>query len=265
MPSWVGWIPFVLVILAANLAVVAIRAVRLRAATSQPLSQSPSFCRFEPKSPIGTTVPVNQLGDSGYGLNFPCPLPAAAADCPAGGIHGAADYCRGSDCGPGAQPVSQRFGVGCFLLWRSGHLSHAEAEFLGVSQVLIYVGAISTLITFAIMLTRGMMFGRSSPATGSPGLPAIMPTLLILCVGGVDVRGPLAGGGADHRWRSDHCTNGSVVCHDYVVPFELMALLLLVALAGDSPGTRPQTIVSRLFNRAFGLRFKSRPSRGIRT
>ena len=34
-----------------------------------------------------------------------------------------------------------------------------EAEFLAVSQVLIYVGAISTLITFAIMLTRGMMYG----------------------------------------------------------------------------------------------------------
>ncbi len=37
-----------------------------------------------------------------------------------------------------------------------------EAEFLAVSQILIYVGAISTLITFAIMLTRGMMYGRTS-------------------------------------------------------------------------------------------------------
>ena len=36
----------------------------------------------------------------------------------------------------------------------------AEAEFVGVSQVLVYVGAISTLITFAIMLTRGMMYRR---------------------------------------------------------------------------------------------------------
>ena len=39
-----------------------------------------------------------------------------------------------------------------------------EAEFLAVSQVLVYVGAIATLITFAIMLTRGMMFGNTSPA-----------------------------------------------------------------------------------------------------
>lgn len=34
-----------------------------------------------------------------------------------------------------------------------------EARFLAVSQILVYVGAISTLITFAIMLTRGMMYG----------------------------------------------------------------------------------------------------------
>ncbi len=37
-----------------------------------------------------------------------------------------------------------------------------EAEFVAVSQILVYVGAISTLITFAIMLTRGMMYGTTS-------------------------------------------------------------------------------------------------------
>ena len=51
--------------------------------------------------------------------------------------------------------VATLFGVaGIFVL--------LEAEFVAVSQVLVYVGAISTLITFAIMLTRGMMFGRTA-------------------------------------------------------------------------------------------------------
>ena len=44
-----------------------------------------------------------------------------------------------------------------------------EAEFLAVSQVLVYIGAISTLITFAIMLTRGMMFGATSQVNKQAG------------------------------------------------------------------------------------------------
>ena len=53
----------------------------------------------------------------------------------------------------------------------------AEAEFVGVSQVLVYVGAISTLITFAIMLTRGMMYGATSPRNRQSGTAAIITVL----------------------------------------------------------------------------------------
>jgi NADH-quinone oxidoreductase subunit H len=60
MPSWGGWIPYVLV-LVANLAVVAIvLSVLSRHFTNQPVSTKRAF---EPKSLIGTTVPVNQVGD----------------------------------------------------------------------------------------------------------------------------------------------------------------------------------------------------------
>lgn len=38
-----------------------------------------------------------------------------------------------------------------------------QAEFLAVSQVVVYIGAIATLIIFAIMLTRSVM-GRESGA-----------------------------------------------------------------------------------------------------
>ncbi|MCB0050732.1 MAG: NADH-quinone oxidoreductase subunit J, partial [Caldilinea sp.] len=56
----------------------------------------------------------------------------------------------------------------------------AEAEFIGVSQVLVYVGAISTLITFAIMLTRGMMFGATSPHNRQSGTAAIITSLTFI-------------------------------------------------------------------------------------
>ena len=50
-----------------------------------------------------------------------------------------------------------------------------EAEFLAVSQVLVYVGAIAMLIAFAIMLTRSMMYGRTSPLNNQWGKSSCSP------------------------------------------------------------------------------------------
>ena len=108
-----------------------------------------------------------------------------------------------------------------------------EAEFLAVSQVLIYVGAISTLITFAIMLTRGMMFGRTSSTNRQMLSVAIITVLLFLVLMGLllnvawpQVGAELAGG---EQLIADL---GELFVTTYLVPFELMALLLLVAMAG---------------------------------
>lgn len=109
----------------------------------------------------------------------------------------------------------------------------AEAEFVAVSQILIYVGAISTLITFAIMLTRGMMFGATSPLNRQSGTAAIITSLTFLVLGALLNAMPWPQGGAP-------ITDGELIIArlgaafvtEYVVAFELLALLLLVALAG---------------------------------
>jgi NADH-quinone oxidoreductase subunit J len=108
-----------------------------------------------------------------------------------------------------------------------------EAEFLAVSQVLIYVGAISTLITFAIMLTRGMMFGRTSQTNQNRLAAAIITALLFFVLGGIltnvawtEVGGALPAG------EEIIASLGHLFVTTYLIPFELMALLLLVALAG---------------------------------
>lgn len=108
-----------------------------------------------------------------------------------------------------------------------------EAEFLAVSQVLVYVGAISTLITFAIMLTRGMMFGRTS-ATNQQVLAAAIISVLfffVLIALLVNVAWPQVGVelGNSEQLIADL---GEMFVTTYLIPFELMALLLLVALAG---------------------------------
>ncbi len=108
-----------------------------------------------------------------------------------------------------------------------------EAEFLAVAQVLIYVGAIATLITFAIMLTRGMMFGRTS-STNRQMLPvAIISVLLFLVLMGllIHVNWPQVGAQlADSEQMIADI--GELFVTTYLIPFELMALMLLVALAG---------------------------------
>ena len=60
VPAWGGWIPYVLVLIA-NLAVVAYVLSILGRYFKQ--EQVTTKRAFEPKSLIGTTVPVNQAGD----------------------------------------------------------------------------------------------------------------------------------------------------------------------------------------------------------
>jgi NADH-quinone oxidoreductase subunit J len=108
-----------------------------------------------------------------------------------------------------------------------------EAEFVAVSQVLIYIGAISTLITFAIMLTRGMMFGKTSP-TNQQKLAAIVTVVLLLSVLlGLMFNVPWPVTGAKLGNGEDIIAAlGVLFVNDYLVAFELLALLLLVALSG---------------------------------
>jgi len=119
-----------------------------------------------------------------------------------------------------------------------------EAEFLAVSQVLVYVGAIATLITFAIMLTRGMMFGNTSPVNRQAGTAAMIVILLFFVLAGLVSGMPWPEGGlaldaVDWGQYADLGTGEAIIANlgaqfvtVYLVPFALMAVLLLVALAG---------------------------------
>ncbi len=108
-----------------------------------------------------------------------------------------------------------------------------EAEFVGVSQVLVYVGAIATLITFAIMLTRGMMYGETAQLNRQALASALIASLFFLVVMGITFQIPwpegnvVLGDGEEIIARL-----GELFVTTYLVPFELLALLLLVALTG---------------------------------
>jgi NADH-quinone oxidoreductase subunit J len=109
-----------------------------------------------------------------------------------------------------------------------------EAEFVAVSQILIYVGAISTLITFAIMLTRGMMFGRTTPNNRQLLAAIVVVGLLFAELLGLayNVAWPQAETPDTIQGSATITQLGIAFVNEYLIAFELLALLLLVALSG---------------------------------
>ena len=125
--------------------------------------------------------------------------------------------------------ISSFFGVGALYLLM-------EAEFLGVAQVLIYVGAVSILILFAIMLTRDLEGSQNRQLTPRWWIALIVPAALfgVLIVPTV----------MTHAWQlppppagqppsiSDAQQIGTAFMREYLLPFEVAAILLLVAMIG---------------------------------
>jgi len=105
------------------------------------------------------------------------------------------------------------------------------ADFVAVVQVLIYVGGILVLMLFAVMLTHRIADVRvSNRSVGS--LPAL---LIIVLVGGV--MGSAAPGA---NWKTvapgtaqpTTYAIGNGFLTDYLLPFELVSVVLLAALIG---------------------------------
>lgn len=105
------------------------------------------------------------------------------------------------------------------------------AEFLAWAQVLIYVGAILVLLLFGVMLTRAPLRAsedlnneqRWASLAVALGLLGLLTALLTDGFGDDRVR-PAASVGGEPI--------GDSIFRDFLVPFELVSLLLLGALVG---------------------------------
>ncbi len=106
-----------------------------------------------------------------------------------------------------------------------------HAEFLAIAQVLIYVGAISTLIIFAIMLSRGLMDPGQARFNDQWRVVAGFASLLfvVLAVIVTRIAWPVAAGEvpADAIQRL-----GADFVGAYAIPFEAASALLVAAMIG---------------------------------
>ena len=107
-----------------------------------------------------------------------------------------------------------------------------QAEFVAVTQVLVYIGAIIVLFLFGIMLTHAPL-GRSDDLDDPKFRPAGVATGILLAV--VMAYSLISTFGDD---KLPFATDNSIeavsdsIFADYVLPFEIISVLLLSALIG---------------------------------
>ena len=105
------------------------------------------------------------------------------------------------------------------------------SEFVAVTQVLVYIGAVVVLFLFGIMLTRASLGDDESVAQEKRTMAAIVGVLLfgVMALALVDTWG-------DDRIVIDEPQRtaevSDAIFSQYIVPFEAVSVLLLAALIG---------------------------------
>jgi NADH-quinone oxidoreductase subunit J len=116
-----------------------------------------------------------------------------------------------------------------------------EAGFLAAAQLLVYIGAISILIIFAIMLTRRLMQSSESPFNsqslwGAVAAAITFVGLLVIVVQAWPENDIPISAQVSEAVLQDGVANLGVALvspNAFVVPFEVASVLLLAALVGS--------------------------------
>jgi NADH-quinone oxidoreductase subunit J len=111
-----------------------------------------------------------------------------------------------------------------------------RAEFLGVIQVLVYVGAIAILILFGIMMTRDSEQGNLP--SGNRFLGTFVGTAIGLLIAFVAVNTTWELISSEGRLQLESLTAdstqiiGGLLLNQFVLPFEVVSVVLLAAIIG---------------------------------
>ncbi len=116
----------------------------------------------------------------------------------------------------------------------AGYFILLSAPFLAAVQILVYIGAIAILITFAVMLTRSVTRIKVRYIRLLPSFIGSLLVFLILLFG---ITVPIFGGqlpeAAPQTVASTRDLGAALVSeHGYVVPFMLASVLLTGAMIG---------------------------------
>jgi NADH-quinone oxidoreductase subunit J len=113
-----------------------------------------------------------------------------------------------------------------------------EAEFLAAIQLLLYAGGIVTIVVFAIVVTERLVGERISQTNRRIAGGALASTAVFALVVSALVERPLAT--VKPEVAGDLTRSlGEAVMTRYVLPFEMLALLMVAALLGAIYFARP--------------------------
>src|SRR6266571_244156 len=108
-----------------------------------------------------------------------------------------------------------------------------EAQFVGLAQILVYIGAVAILIVFAVLLTRGGDITGPAPILSSSWWVGI---ILALAAFGSLVAALNSSQIAKRPFTPEPELTvkqiGGALLEDYVLPLEVAALLLTAAMIG---------------------------------
>lgn len=109
------------------------------------------------------------------------------------------------------------------------------SAFLGLAQLLVYVGAVAMLVVFAILLTGGGVSTSKPRVRGAGGaaVGAAAVVMLGVCLlFGVASPAGVGGAGAGPAGSASVKAIGLELMGTYLVPLEALALLLTAAMVG---------------------------------
>jgi NADH:ubiquinone oxidoreductase subunit 6 (subunit J) len=112
-----------------------------------------------------------------------------------------------------------------------------SADFVAVVQVLIYAGAVSVLMTFAVMLTPAADRRNSETVFFGPAVMLFGLILAVLVFVIYDTDWALSGRG---ELGATAESLGEAFLKPYVVPFEVASVLLMTAMIGAIVLTREE-------------------------
>jgi NADH:ubiquinone oxidoreductase subunit 6 (subunit J) len=122
-----------------------------------------------------------------------------------------------------------------FFLGIAAHYFLLRADFIGAVQILIYIGAVAVLILFAIMLTRNVT-GTEGPREvlgvkwwAGSAIAGVMAAILCWAIQNDKVSKTLPG---IEKASTSVADIGKGFVAEWIVPFEIMAVLLTAALIG---------------------------------
>ena len=111
-----------------------------------------------------------------------------------------------------------------------------DAQFVGLAQILVYIGAVAILIVFAILLTRGSEPPQQPSVTSSWVMGAGVAVLTFGSLAAAMLASLVTAGAANPKTDVAAYVAvkriGEKLMTDYVLPLEVVALLLTAALIG---------------------------------